>query len=129
MPYTIALVYEIKSLYLARGFSEDECLDLEDDEEIDRIASTLQALGHTVVRVGDLKDLVACLAKGSHQAWDLVFTSSEGLYGLAREAQVPALLEAYEIPFTGADAASTVLCHDKAKTKVGIECFLLLVAC
>lgn len=118
MSYTVALVYERKSEYLARGFSVDECAELEDNETIDALASTLQSLGHTVVQVGDIKDLVACLATGSHQAWDLVFSTSEGLYGLAREAQVPALLEAYKIPFVGADAASTVLCHDKSKTKV-----------
>ena len=120
MPYTIALVYERKSEYLARGFSVEECEELEDDATIDGLTSTLQSLGHTVVQVGDIKDLVKCLAKGSHQVWDLVFTTSEGMYGLAREAQVPALLEAYQIPFIGADAASTVLAHDKAKTKVWV---------
>lgn len=118
MPYTIALVYERKSEHLARGFSEGECEELEDDVTIDRPTSTLQSLGHKIVQVGDIKDLVECLATGSHQAWDLVFTTSEGLYGLAREAQVPALLEAYQISFVGADAASTVLAHDRAKTKV-----------
>ena len=120
MSYTIALVYERKGEYQARGFSVKECEDLVDDVTIDGLTSTLQSLGHKVVQVGDIKDLVKCLATGSHQAWDLVFTISEGIYGLAREAQVPALLEAYEIPFVGADAASTVLTHDKAKTKVWV---------
>ncbi|KAL9007586.1 MAG: hypothetical protein Q9180_009623 [Flavoplaca navasiana] len=72
------------------------------------------------LQVGHNKNLVACLAKGSHEAWDLIFSTSEGIHGLAREAQVPALLEAYEIPFVGPDAASTMLCHDKSKAKV--EC-------
>ncbi|KAL8791583.1 MAG: hypothetical protein Q9195_005847 [Heterodermia aff. obscurata] len=121
MPYTIALVYERKSEYLARGFSVEECEELEDEVTIDGLTSTLQSLGHKTVQVGDIKDLVKCLAAGSHQAWDLVFSTSEGLYGLAREAQVPALLEAYEIPYVGADAASTVLSHDKAKTKLSLE--------
>lgn len=118
MSYTIALVYERKQDYLAKGFSEEECAELEENETIDALTSALESLGHTVVQVGDIKDLVACLAKSSHQSWDLVFSTSEGIHGLAREAQVPALLEAYEIPFIGSDAASTVLCHDKAKTKV-----------
>lgn len=116
--YTIALVYERKREYLAKGFSVDDCEELEDDETIDALTSTLQSLGHTVIPIGDIKNLVSCLATGKHHTWDLVFSTSEGIYGLAREAQVPALLEAYQIPFVGADAATTVLCHDKGKTKV-----------
>ncbi|CAL8578813.1 hypothetical protein XPA_004586 [Xanthoria parietina] len=121
MSYTIALVYERKQDYLAKGFSEEECAELEENETIDALTWALESLGHTVVQVGDIKDLVACLAQSSHQSWDLVFSTSEGIHGLAREAQVPALLEAYEIPFIGSDAASTVLCHDKAKTKLSLE--------
>ena len=118
MPYIITLVYERNSEYLAESFSVEECEELEDDATIDGLSSTLQSLRHKIVQVGDIKDLLNCLATGSHQAWDLVFTTSEGMYGLAREAPVPALLEAYQIPFVGSDAASTVLAHDKAKTKV-----------
>lgn len=117
-PLTIALVFESKSEYLAQGYTKEECQELEEDETIDALIGTLQSLGHTAVRVGDIKSLVSCLASGEAQHWDLVFSTSEGLHGVAREAQVPALLEAYEIPFTGPYAATTVLCHDKAKTKV-----------
>ena len=129
MKHTIALVCERKSEYLTRGFSKDECAELEDNETIDALTSTLHSLGHRVVQVGHIKNLVACLAKGSHEAWDLVFSTSEGIHGLAREAQVPALLEAYEIPFVGPDAASTMLCHDKSKAKVRIRVSLLLIRC
>ncbi|KAL9641037.1 MAG: hypothetical protein Q9204_000390 [Flavoplaca sp. TL-2023a] len=128
MKYTIALVYERKSEYLTRGFSKDECAELEDNETIDALTSTLHSLGHIVVQVGHIKNLVACLAKGSHEAWDLVFSTSEGIHGLAREAQVPALLEAYEIPFVGPDAASTMLCHDKSKAKLSLEHFAIPTA-
>ena len=118
MPSTIALIFERKSYYRSLGFSEDECEELHDDEEIDGLVLSLRSLNHTVHVVGDIKDLVACLSRDQHRVWDLVFPISEGIHGLAREAQVPALLEAYSIAFVGTDAASTVLCHDKAKTKV-----------
>ncbi|KAL6720845.1 hypothetical protein ACLMJK_002770 [Lecanora helva] len=121
MSYTVALVFELRREYLAKGFSPEECSELQDDETIDELTSTLQLLGHKVVQVGDIKDLVACLAEGSYREWDFVLTTSEGLYGLARGAQVPALLEAYQIPLVGADAASSVLCHDKAMTKMLLE--------
>lgn len=64
--------------------------------------------------------LVERLASGEHKEWDLVLNIAEGLHGLAREAQVPCLLEAYDIPFTFADAATTALCLDKGRTKVEI---------
>jgi D-alanine-D-alanine ligase len=35
--------------------------------------------------------------------WDLVFNIAEGLRGYAREAQIPCLLDAYEIPYTFSD--------------------------
>ena len=118
MPYNIAVIFERKSHYRSIGFSEDECEELHSDEEIDGVVQALKSLGHTVHLVGDIKNLVACLASDQYRVWDLVFPISEGIYGVAREAQVPALLEAYQIPFVGTDAASIVLCHDKAKTKV-----------
>ena len=115
---TIALVYELKSVYLARGYTKEQCEELEEDDTVDALENALRHMGHRVVRVGDIKDLVTCLASGESSAWDLVFSTSEGIHGNAREAQVPALLEAYQIPFVGADAVATVLCHDKAKAKV-----------
>ncbi len=119
MSYTIALIYERKQDYLAKGFSLDQTEDLwVESDTIDAITSTLESLGHTVTQVGDIKDLVACLATNRHGLWDLVFSLSVGLHGLLREVQVPALLEAYQIPFIGADAASSAFSHNKANTKV-----------
>ena len=50
--------------------------------------------------------------------WDIVFNICEGLGDIGREAQVPALLEGWGIPFTFSDSATLALCLDKAKTKV-----------
>ena len=63
MPYTIALIFERKSHYRSIGFSEDECEELHDDERIDALILSLRSLNHTVHVVGDIKDLVACLAR------------------------------------------------------------------
>jgi D-alanine-D-alanine ligase len=41
--------------------------------------------------------------------------------GFSREAQVPALLEAYDIPFTGSDALTLALSHHKGFTKQVVE--------
>ncbi|KAB8200688.1 hypothetical protein BDV34DRAFT_204217 [Aspergillus parasiticus] len=46
---------------------------------------------------------------------------TEGLHGTAREGQVPALLEAYRVPFTFSDAATMTLCLDKGTTKMVLQ--------
>lgn len=69
-------------------------------------------------RLGDIMRIVACLARNAFRQWDLVFSISEGLYGAAREAQIPALCDAYRIPHVFSEAATLALCLDKGKTKV-----------
>ena len=80
------------------------------------------------MQVDGIKNLVELLAIGNYREWDLVLNNAEGLYGLARVSQVPYLLEAYGIPFTFADAATTALCLDKGKTKVRCIVGILLYA-
>jgi D-alanine-D-alanine ligase len=63
--------------------------------------------------------LVSRLAAGDR--WDLVFNICEGLRGIAREAQVPALLEAYDIPCTFGDPVTMTVCLHKGLTKTLVE--------
>ena len=51
------------------------------------------------------------------ERWDLVFNIAEGLTGVGREAQVPALLEAYGIPYTFSDTLVMALTLHKGMTK------------
>ncbi|HHX77277.1 MAG TPA: ATP-grasp domain-containing protein [Firmicutes bacterium] len=48
---------------------------------------------------------------------DIVFNIAEGIHGRGREAQVPALLNFYKIPFTGSDETTLCIALDKALTK------------
>ncbi len=48
---------------------------------------------------------------------DLVFNIAEGLYGASREAQIPAMLEMLQIPYTGSDPVTLGICLDKQRTK------------
>lgn len=48
---------------------------------------------------------------------DIVFNIAEGLNGAWREAMVPLLLEELDIPYTGSDPATLVLCLNKERTK------------
>ncbi|MCX6174479.1 MAG: ATP-grasp domain-containing protein [Ignavibacteriales bacterium] len=48
---------------------------------------------------------------------DLVFNVAECLNGISREAQIPAMLDMLQIPYTGSDPLTLATCLDKARTK------------
>ena len=118
-PLTIALIYDYVSSGQLLGLSPKDS-----DPSIKGISAALEALGHRVVHIEGLSTLVSQLANGNYTQWDLAFNVAGGMFGLAREAQVPCLLEAYGVPFTFSDAATTSLCSDKGRTKVRKDSFI-----
>lgn len=48
---------------------------------------------------------------------DFAFNVSEGLFGVSREAQIPAMLEMLRIPYLGSDPLTLATCLDKGRTK------------
>jgi len=48
---------------------------------------------------------------------DCAFNVSEGLYGVSREAQIPAMLEMLQIPYLGSDPLTLATCLDKGRTQ------------
>ena len=111
----IGLTYDLRSEYLAMGYSPEQTAEFDRDDTIDSIADALQILGHQPDRIGHLRQLVQRLAAGD--SWDLVFNICEGLSGPAREAQVPAILEAWNIPCTFSDSLMMAVCLHKGLTK------------
>ena len=111
----IGLVYDLRKDYLEMGFSEEETAEFDSENTIEEISSALETLGYQVRRVGNILNLTSRLALG--ERWDLVFNVAEGLFGRSREAQVPALLEAFGIPYTFSDPLTLAVCLDKAMTK------------
>jgi D-alanine-D-alanine ligase len=111
----IGLTYDLRQDYLDMGYSELETAERDAIETIEGIEQALSALGHQPVRIGSGKRLVEALARGDR--WDLVFNISEGLVGIGREAQVPAILDLYEIPYTFSDPLVMSLCLHKGMTK------------
>lgn len=49
--------------------------------------------------------------------FDIVFNIAEGLNGVSREAQIPAMLDFLKIPYTGSDVLTLATCLDKSRTK------------
>jgi D-alanine-D-alanine ligase len=48
---------------------------------------------------------------------EIVFNIAEGLNGVSREAQVPAMLDMLRIPYSGSDPLTLAVCLDKSRTK------------
>lgn len=111
----VGLTYDLRSEYLAQGYSEDETAEFDREDTIDAIERALIRLGHQTRRIGNIRQLVDRLAGGDR--WDLVFNIAEGLCGAGREAQVPAILDAYAIPYTFSDPLVMSLTLHKAMTK------------
>jgi len=111
----IGLTYDLRADYLAAGYSELETAEFERPDTIEAIVKTLTSLGHRVERIGNVQKLTRRLAAGKR--WDLVFNICEGLNGFGREAQVPALLDAYGIPYTFSDPLVLALALHKGMTK------------
>lgn len=112
----IGLTYDLRSVYLAEGFSEEDTAEFDRDDTVDAIEGALRRHGHQTARIGRAAELVDKLAQG--ERYDLVFNICEGLKGPARESQVPAMLDVYGIPVTFADAAVMALCLNKAWAKL-----------
>ena len=115
----IGLTYDLRDEYLEMGFTEDETAEFDREDTISSIENTLSELGYRTERIGHIKNLVEQLGKG--RRWDLVFNIAEGLYGSGREAQVPALLDAYRIPYVFSGPLVLALTLDKAMTKIIIK--------
>ncbi|MCB2216915.1 D-alanine--D-alanine ligase family protein [Desulfofustis glycolicus] len=93
----IGMTYDLRDDYLAAGYGDEETAEFDRLSTIEAIETAIRTMGHEPVRIGNLMALVPRLAAG--ERWDLVFNIAEGLYGFGREAQVPALLDAYRIPY------------------------------
>ena len=111
----IGLTYDLRSDYLAEGYSAEETAEFDSPITIDALQRALTHHGHSVERIGNVRALTRALA--AERRWDLVFNIAEGLRGFGREAQIPALLEAHSIACTFSDTLVMSLCLHKGFTK------------
>ena len=111
----IGVTFDLRSDYLAMGYGEEETAEFDSEITINAICSALDGMGLIPVRIGGVKNLVDMLARG--ERFDAVFNFCEGFRGTAREAAVPALLDAYEIPYVFSDALTLAVTLDKGMAK------------
>ena len=115
----IGMTYDLKDDYLEAGYPAEAVAEFDSIITIDAIDHSLRQLGHQTVRIGNIKALVAFLARGNR--CDLVFNIAEGLHGLCREAQIPALLDAYEIPYVFSESHILAITLHKGITKAVVR--------
>ena len=111
----VGFTYDLRDDYLKAGYSLEETAEFDSVNTIESIEGALLGLGHQVERIGNIKALATRLSEGKR--WDLVFNITEGMHGIGREAQVPALLDAYAIPYTFSDTLVMALTLHKGLTK------------
>lgn len=114
-PLHLALCYDLKPDYLAAGFSPEDVMEFDEEDTVAALAGTLGGHGHRVERVGRGVELARRLAAG--ERWDLVFNIAEGVRGRSREAQVPAVCELFDQPYTFSDPLTCAVTLDKPLAK------------
>ncbi len=93
--------------------SNDVYAEWDTAETIGAIQAALE-LRHDVVMIEANREAYQKLLENRP---DFVFNVSEGLFGVSREAQIPALLEMLQIPYLGSDPLTLATCLDKGRTK------------
>lgn len=111
----IGLCYDLAEDWAAERLDAEQTAEFDRIETIDAIDSILAARGHYVDRIGRARELVRRLAEGAR--WELVFNICEGFDGIGRESLVPALLDAYAVPYAFSDPEVLALSLHKAHCK------------
>jgi D-alanine-D-alanine ligase len=96
------------------GVPPDAFADFDHIETIDSIRAALETDGHQTLFIQADANLPYALRD---EKPDICFNIAEGLSGEAREAQIPALLEMLQIPYTGSRVLANGISLDKTLTK------------
>ncbi|MBU1340646.1 MAG: D-alanine--D-alanine ligase [Proteobacteria bacterium] len=111
----IGLTYDLRSDYLEQGYSLEETAEFDKESTIEGIEQAIETAGFQTERIGHVQNLMKALMDG--KKWDLVFNIAEGLYGEGRESLVPALLDAYKIPYVFSGPVTLGIALNKAFAK------------
>ncbi len=124
----VALTFNVKPE--SETFSESVSSNLQQSSQIENTQIDQFAEWDTWETINAVKDALSIyhdvnLIEADQNAFekfksirpDIVFNIAEGLKGVSREAQIPAMLEMLDIPFTGSDSLTLGICLDKSRTK------------
>ena len=113
--FNIVLVGNLKEAFQKKSNEPaDAGSEFDKRETIEAIGSALESRGHRIVFCEADRNLPEALQKLQPH---IVFNIAEGRTGDGREAQVPALCELLEIPYTGSRVVANAISLDKTQTK------------
>jgi D-alanine-D-alanine ligase len=111
----IGLSYDLKEAVEGHLSVEDALEEYDSPETVAMISAALESRGHEVIRLGGGTRFLDNIRR---ESVDIVFNVAEGRGTYrSREAQVPAVLEMLDIPYTGSDPLTLAVCLDKPLTK------------
>lgn len=113
-PIKVGVVFNLKHAELSRSAAADDQAEYDSMDTVLAIERAIQRLGCRTVLMEADENLPEQLRQ--HRP-DIIFNIAEGRGGRAREAQVPALLTLFNIPYTGSDETTLCIALDKALTK------------
>ncbi len=114
-PWRVAVIANLKGeTTLPHDGPADAGAEYDRKETIQAIQEAIESDGHTTIFLNADNHLIDRLREIYP---DICFNLSEGSYGDAREAQVPALLELLHIPYTASRVLANAIALDKAMTK------------
>jgi D-alanine-D-alanine ligase len=93
--------------------SADTYAEWDTQETINAVRDAL-ALHHRITMIEADEDAFEKLRQAQP---DIVFNIAEGKFGASREAQIPAMLEMLNLPYTGSDPLTLSICLDKSRAK------------
>lgn len=96
------------------GMSEDQWDDLDSESTVLQIRDAIRSAGHEAEFLEADETIIDTVRAYKP---DICFNIAESHFGDSREAQIPAILEKLQIPYTGSKVLSLALTLDKPMTK------------
>lgn len=116
-PTRLAFLYNVRHRYPDPRDPRSQLeTDFDDPQTIRAIVKHLKNAGLIVYAIEANERAYAKLMR-LRSSIDLVFNFAEGIYGADREAQMPAILEMLQLPYTGSTPLTHAIVFNKAKTK------------
>lgn len=112
----VGLSYDLKATVpLSPDLPEDALEEYDSPETVTALATAIESLHHSTVKLGGGREFINNTLR---EKVDIVFNIAEGLGNYrSREAQVPAILEMLNIPYSGSDPQCLAICLDKPLSK------------
>ena len=111
----VGLAYDLKTTITGHHDVDDALEEYDSPETVEIITGALESRGYEVIKLGGGVQFLDNIRRVNV---DIVFNIAEGRGNYrSREAQIPAILEMLDIPYTGSDPQCLSVSLDKAITK------------